>query len=136
MYVCAVLSFSKQKATGTHILLALTWIVNICKKYWAQFFFFNSLSLFTVLVYQVPCSRLFPLFPFMCGGVPGYFPRPPTPTLFSHFFFLVNVDCEHLQKVLGAIVKCSINKEYLLITHKLHVTFTRKYYYVRFCVVD
>jgi hypothetical protein len=43
------------------------------------FFFFNSLPLS-----QVPCGRLiFSFFLWRCGGAPGYFPRPSTPTLSS-----------------------------------------------------
>jgi hypothetical protein len=52
---------------------------------------FLSLPLSPPLVYHVPCGRLivFPsFFLWWCGGAPGYFPRPPTPTLSSPFSFL------------------------------------------------
>jgi hypothetical protein len=52
---------------------------------------FLSLPLSPPLVYQVPCGRLivFPsFFLWWCGGAPGYFRRPPTPTLSSPFSFL------------------------------------------------
>jgi hypothetical protein len=58
------------------------------------FVFFCSLPLSPLLASQVPCGRLIvfsssPLF-FLrwCGGAPGYFPRPPTPTLSTPFSFL------------------------------------------------
>jgi hypothetical protein len=73
-FICISLSLLASSKTFTQVKV-------IC-----SFFFFLRLSLFTVLVYQVPCGRLFPLFFPLCGGAPGYFPRPPTPTLSSPFF--------------------------------------------------
>jgi hypothetical protein len=61
------------------------------------FFFFNSLSLFTVLVYQVPCGRLFPSFFLLCavglrGTFPGH-PHPPSLLLFS--FWTTQHEIQH-----------------------------------------
>jgi hypothetical protein len=53
-------------------------------KYLIIFFFF-SLSLFTVLVYQVPCGRLFPLFSFVRRGSGVLSPATHTHPLFSFF---------------------------------------------------
>jgi hypothetical protein len=50
-------------------------------------FFFFSLSLFTVLVYQVPCGRLFPLFSFVQRGSGVLSPATHTHPLFSFFSF-------------------------------------------------
>jgi hypothetical protein len=55
--------------------------------YFTNFFWF---PLSPLLAYQVPLrpACFFLSFSLWCGGAPGYFPRPPTPTVSSPISFL------------------------------------------------